>query len=164
MVSYDYLRPLLFAYSDNESPFPPPFKISTVVLSLQLARSSLFLSFSPSLLLSVSSLFLHLSCIYTLLLSSSNFFSLSRTIATSLLFIRDTGRLFLINEWQGYVHPCSAYRRNISIKQGCGWSLANQSEALLMPADQCGTPLYRHARHANVSSGDPAQRDYFDRR
>jgi len=42
------------------------------------------------------------------------------------------------------------------------WSLANQSEAPLVPADQCGTPLYRHAPHANASSGDPTQRDSLD--
>jgi len=40
------------------------------------------------------------------------------------------------------------------------WSLTNQSEALLVPADQCGTPLYRHVQHANVSLEDPTQRNF----
>lgn len=35
------------------------------------------------------------------------------------------------------------------------WSLANQSEAFLVPADQCGTPLYRHVQHANVWRTQP---------
>lgn len=44
------------------------------------------------------------------------------------------------------------------------WSLTNQSEAPLEPADQCGTPLYRHVPHAKVSSGDPTQQAFSDRR
>lgn len=91
---------------------------------------------------------------------SSLFFSFYLINRYIVLFLLCTSRLSFFNQW---MLPMRLSLSSVSRKQD--WrSLANQSTVLLVPADQCETPLYRHVQHANISSGSPTQQDSSNRR